>query len=105
MLLPAGGVVHNFRAQWPKELKAVCRMNFVLPMLLPTCLAAGVDIVLPGMATPHMFVALFFAHHLETPIEMLAFFRKLGVPLQGMCDGRAQDGHWPPGPLRAPWCS
>ena len=36
-----------------------------------------------------------FAQHLETPAEMLAFFRKLGVPLQGMCDGRAQDGHWP----------
>ena len=35
---------------------------------------------------------------------MLAFFRKLGVPLQGMCDGMAQDGDWPHNQLSAENC-
>ena len=79
-------------------------MNFVLPILLPDCLAAGVDVVLPEEATPQMFVAIFLAQHLGTPSAMLAFFRKLGVPLQGMCDGMAQDGDWPHTQLSAENC-
>ena len=75
LLLPAGGTVHAFVHQWPKGLKVVCRMNFLLPMVLPACLAAGVDIVLPAEATPQMFVLMFLVQHLQIPSAMLAFFR------------------------------